>query len=171
MNDIRETVKKMYEEGLKDEDLVMKITEQTFNCKTYKSSIYEDTQLHIDFWCEINDKRYGIDVKGLRKNKRSDANFDDSIQWIELKNVLGKDGWVYGKSSYITFMTKNSILYCPRKKLVTYIEEKIKDKETVHFRPNNCYIPYQRNERLDKIVKVPTNDIRKLSKHEIMINQ
>lgn len=73
------------------------------------------------------------------------------------------------KACYITFMTKKSILYCSRKKLVTFIENKIQNIPTVYFNPNECYIPYQRKDRLDKIVKVPTEDIRLISKHEIMI--
>lgn len=77
--ELKEISKKMYEEGIKDENFVMKLTEDIFKCKTYKSTKYEDTCLHIDFWCEVNNKKYGIDVKGLHKNKRSDNNYNDAF--------------------------------------------------------------------------------------------
>ena len=159
----------MYNEGIKDEKLVMEIVNKIFKCKTYVATKWEDVNLHVDFWCESNNKRYGIDVKGLRKNKRNDKDYDDTINWIELINVQGKNGWVYGKASYIAFLTKKSLLLVSRKKLAKTIEEKINGKDIVHINPNEYYVPYQRNGRLDKIVKVPTADLRNIAKHEIIL--
>lgn len=171
MGKFTEISTKMYLEGLKDEEMVMELTKKVFKCPTYRSTKNEDVFMHVDLWCIKNNKRYGIDVKGLHKNKRSDNNYDDTIQWIELLNTQGNIGWIYGKSVYIAFITKTSVLYVPRKKIVKMVEEKIKGKEIVHYNPQNCYQPYQRRDRLDKIVKVPTDDLRKIAKHEIMLNK
>lgn len=159
--------KKMYQEGQKDEELVMNITHDTFRCNVRKSTKYEDTHDHVDFWCIKNGKEFGIDVKGLRKNKRTDTDYDDTINWIELLNVKGEPGWIYGKSSYIAFMTKESILYVPTKDLVNFVESKVRGQGITSIRPDGFYKPYRRKDRQDLIIKVPTSDLRNLAKHEI----
>lgn len=161
----------MYLEGLEDEKLVMEVTKRKFGGDVRKATRNEDVREHIDFWWISKDgNEYGFDVKGVRKNKRSDKVFDDKINWIELQNVQGKPGWVYGNAKYIAFLTNESVLYVPRKKLALYVEEKIKGKALSTVNPSSCYIPYQRYGRLDMIVKVPTSDLREIAKHEIKLD-
>ena len=124
---------------------------------------------HIDFWWDSPKKgRIGVDVKGPRRDKRK-GDFNDSIQWVELKNVQGNDGWLYGKAKYIAFRTLSSIIYVDREKLLAYTIEKVGDKETVYKCPNDFYIPYQRYCRLDKVVKVPMDDLKKIASFSIEI--
>ena len=158
-------------QGYKDEDKVMKLTEEVFKCKTLKSTKEEDMSQHIDFWVFANGKKYGIDVKGLHKNKRSDKNFDDSIQWIELQNVQGKRGWVYGDAVYIAFVTNKSVLYVPTKNLIAFSEEKTRNKPINHRIPQECYSLYQRQGRKDIIFKALTDDLRKIARHEIAFDR
>lgn len=169
---ISEYAYKMYLDGMKDEEIVMKLTEETFKCKTEKSTRTEDIKLHVDFWVLTEEgKKYGIDVKGVRKHNRNDAYPDDSIHWIEVKNVKGNPGWIYGESVYIAFMTNKSVLFVPTKKLIPFIESKIKGKALTYFNPRQCYQPYQRKGRSDVVIKVPTNDLRLLSKHEVYFRE
>lgn len=168
---LKNTVQKMYLEGLEDEKLVMEVTKRKFGGDVRKATRNEDVREHIDFWWISKDgNEYGFDVKGVRKNKRSDKVSDDKINWIELVNVQGKPGWVYGNAKYIAFLTNESVLYVPRKKLALYVEEKIKGKPLSTVNPSSCYIPYQRYGRLDMIVKVPTSDLREIAKHEIKLD-
>lgn len=168
---LKNTVQKMYLEGLEDEKLVMEVTKRKFGGDVRKATRNEDVREHIDFWWISKDgNEYGFDVKGIRKNKRSDKVSDDKINWIELVNVQGKPGWVYGNAKYIAFLTNESVLYVPRKKLALYVEEKIKGKALSTVNPSSCYIPYQRYGRLDMIVKVPTSDLREIAKHEIKLD-
>ena len=163
---LREVIQTMYDEGVKDELVVMQLTEQHFGGTTSKATKFEDTQRHIDFWWyDANGKGYGIDVKGVKKNNRSDRFADTSIHWVELQNVRGNVGWVYGDAVYIAFIVDKSVLFVPRKKLAAFVENKIAGKSTVGINPRECYIPYQRAGRLDKIVKVPTSDLISLAKH------
>lgn len=160
----------MYLEGLEDENLVMEVTKRKFGGDVRKSTKNEDIREHIDFWWISKDgNEYGFDVKGVKKSKRTDRIADDKINWIELQNVQGKPGWVYGSAKYIAFLTNDSVLYVPRKKLALYIEEKIKGKPLSTVNPSMCYIPYQRFGRQDMIVKVPTSDLREIAKHEIKL--
>lgn len=167
---LRDTVQRMYLQGLEDESLVMEVTKRKFGGNVRKSTKNEDMKEHIDFWwISDNGNEYGFDVKGVKKNKRTDKVGDDKINWIELINVQGNPGWVYGNAKYIAFLTNESILYVPRKKLTSYIEEKIKGKPLSTVNPSSCYIPYQRYGRMDMIVKVPTSDLKEIAKHEIML--
>lgn len=161
---LNETIKQMFYQGMVVEEFVMKSIEETLGGECKKSSFKEDRYQHIDFWWNSPRKGIlGIDVKGMKKNKRTDKEFDDSIHWVEIKNVGGKPGWLYGEANYIAFVTKKQIIFAKLKKLQSFIEEKIKDKVTTTVNPNECYIPYQRYGRKDLIVKCMTNDLLEIS--------
>ena len=165
---INETVKEMYSAGLADELFVMEAVEKTLGGKCEKSSRNEDMFDHIDFWWDSPKKgRIGIDVKGIKKHNRKDSEVDDSIHWIEMMNVRGNLGWVYGKSDYIAFRTKTKILFVKLIDLQKFSEEKIRGKDVVNKNPSECYVPYQRWQRQDLVFKCPTNDLEKLAEFSI----
>lgn len=162
---LNEIVNQYYLSGRLDEDFIMDAVKHTLGGEVERSSKYEDTEKHIDFWWESPKKgKIGIDVKGIKKNKRNDNACDDTIQWLELQNVQGKNGWLKGEADYIAFRTFTNILFVKREKLLEFALECIKDKDiSVGRNPNECYVPYQRYGRKDLIVKVKTTDLEKLS--------
>lgn len=167
---LNETIKKMYLDGLLDENFVMEAVSNTLGGYVTKSTKKEDMYDHIDFWWNSPKQgKIGIDVKGIRKNSRHDADVDDTINWIEILNVSGNPGWIYGKATYIAFRTKKNILFVKNTKLQTYANEKTKGKPIVNYNPNEFYVPYQRKGRKDIIFKVPTTDIENLSDFTIEI--
>lgn len=90
---LNETVRKMYFNGLEDENFVMEAVYHTLGGICEKSTRQEDMYDHIDFWWESPKKgRIGIDVKGVKKSNRKDATTNDAINWIELMNVRGNPG-------------------------------------------------------------------------------
>lgn len=157
---LNETVKRMYNEGLEVENFVMEAVQHSLGGTCERSKRKEDIFDHIDFWWDSPKKgRIGIDVKGMKKNKRNDKEVDDTINWIELMNVRGNPGWVYGKSEYIAFRTKTQIIFVKTKKLQEFAIEKTKGKELVGTNPKDFYVPYRRYQRLDIIFKCPTKDL------------
>lgn len=85
--------KKFYQEGLVDEEFVMRLTEEKWGGKSEKSSRKDDIYNHIDFyWSRNGSEKISFDVKGVKKNKRNDTFKDDSIHWVELLNVKGNKG-------------------------------------------------------------------------------
>lgn len=168
--ELAQTIKEFYEKGLIDEEFVMKSTQETFGGDCYKATKKEDTKDHIDFWWNSPKKGViGIDVKGLKKNKRTDKDFDDTIQWLELVNVQGEDGWLKGKAEYIAFRTKSQIIYVNRERLKEFAEKQIEGKTIVRSTPRDFYVPYQRWGRQDLILKCPTSDIASLADFSITI--
>jgi hypothetical protein len=131
-----------------------------------KGTDKEDKEDHIDFWWDSPKKgRISVDVKGMKKNKRTDKEYDDTIQWLELQNVNGGPGWLYGKAEYIAFRTKTKIMFVVREKLLSFALEVVKDKEVVYDTPKDFYVPYKRKKwgRDDLSFKVPTSDLEKLT--------
>ena len=164
---LRTTIQTMLFEGKNDEEIVMKAVEKAFGFQTEPATRTEDMKKHIDFFIIKDGKRYGIDVKGVKRGNRNSTK-DEEIHWIEFKNVRGDDGWLYGDAVCIAFMTNSSVLFVSRKKLADYAEEKKKGKELVYgTAPSDFYIPYQRKNRKDETIKVPTSDLRALAKYEI----
>ena len=64
------------------------------------STEQEDITEHWDISTNIK-----FDVKGLKKAKRSDGEPNENIHWLEIKNVNGDLGWVYGEADYFVFET------------------------------------------------------------------
>ena len=163
--------KEFFIKGTADENFIMEATEKSFGGRCYrdedeKTRYLHDKYDHIDFWWDSpKGGTFGVDAKGLKKNKRTDKTFDDSIQWIEIQGNSGYPGWIYGKAKYIAFRTNSSIIYVRREKLANYAEGMVQGKELVFETPMDFYIPYQRKKygKKDISIKVPTSDILELS--------
>lgn len=163
---LNEIVNEYYLSGRLDEFFVMDAVKYTLGGACKKSSKTEDIEDHVDFWWESPRKgRLGIDVKGLNKSNRNDASYDDSIHWLELQNVQGKDGWLKGKADYIAFKTMKNIIFVKREKLLEFALQSIKDKVVVYDTPTECYVPYKRKKwgRDDLSLKVKNEDLTNLA--------
>jgi hypothetical protein len=106
----------------------------------------------IDFF--INNK--GVDVKG---NKHL------SSIWLEIKNVKGNNGWLYGKSDYIAIEVIELSAFC-------IFETKLLAEFTNQFTSvtqskEDYYKLYTRKDRNDVIIKVKYDDIKHLEKFKI----
>ena len=164
---LHKTIEEFYQEGIKDEYLVMNIVEQCLGGKTFKANEEDDKYKHIDFYWDSPKKGLmGIDVKGIKKNNRKDDKKDDNINWIELQGITGYPGWIYGEAEYIAFRTYKDIIFVKREVLIEFAEKMTKDKEITFKCPKELYIPYQRYGRKDKVFKCLTEDLRKLSENK-----
>ena len=167
--ELDEKIKQYLKEGRVHENFVIEAIENTLGGTCEKATEREDKYDHIDFfWNTPKGERIGVDVKGTKKNKQKDDKFDDSIHWVEIINVNGYPGWIYGKSKYIAFRTFSDIIFVDTEKLRDYALEKMKGKEIVYSNPVECYVPYQRYGRKDMIIKVPTNDLRGMASFSIV---
>lgn len=159
---LNKTVAEFYRRGLVDETFIMEAVSKTLGGSCEKSSSKEDIEDHIDFWWDSPKKgRIPMDAKGIKKNSRTDKSFDDSIHWLELQNVNGKPGWLYGKAEYIAFRTSTRIIFVKREKLLSFALEAVSGKDVVYDTPKEFYVPYKRKKwgRDDLSIKVPTSDL------------
>jgi hypothetical protein len=140
------------------------------------------TQDKIDHWdwkvISIKTNKHSfVDVKGAKKEFRSDDKYDYNLSSNELQNVIGNIGWLRGKSHKIALVlvdlnlkegfdpnAPNKILCFNTKELCKWTENKIKDKQITDENLRGVYYePYQRSKwgREDICVKSKISDMKK----------
>lgn len=117
----------------------------------------DDMYNHIDIIWTYNNQVIKFDVKSAKKNSRSDNLPNYDINWIELQNVRGNLGWVFGKADYIAFEGLHDWVIVKRVKLIELINCKVINKSI--SKTKDFYTYYQRDGRQDIVVKVPMVDI------------
>ena len=125
-----------------------------------KSSHTEDMHDHIDYWLAIKDGgKWGVDVKG--------NNLPDEI-WVEFKNVLGNNGWLYGGASIIAFdmPEEGGFSIVDREELAFFCEKHVKD-EFVQNKREAYLKKYTRRDRLDVITILKLHDIKSLLSYRV----
>ena len=127
-----------------------------------EDTIFSDEKTDmLEHW-DLQTLKEKIDVKSLKKVRRNDDAPNDNIHWVELKNVNGNLGWLYGDADSFAFETNNSWILVDKTKLQTLIADKCKDK-TPCLKPE-LYKLYQRAGRKDIITLVETSELFKIAK-------
>ncbi len=111
----------------------------------------------IDFHVNLCGK---VDVKARRRNRDGDDSPDAKKVWLELKNVQGRNGWVYNEADYIAFERTKEFLVVKRLSLCELIDNLV-DMDDIVLSPSECmYNLYSRVGRKDLLTKVHVDDIR-----------
>lgn len=130
----------------------LKRDESIVNHPTELQDIYE----HWDIELLDTDLKGKYDVKALRKVNRHDSEVNPEIQWIELLNVNGNKGWLFGKADYIVFEHTNQWVIVKRTDLVKYIKSNTKNDICLYPEVHKLY---RRRNRDDLITLVPFSDL------------
>ena len=130
-----------FRRGLESEQRFQEI----FSHGLSRSNTMQDMHEHWDFSLKF-------DVKKIRS---VDEHGESNYHWVEIYNVNGQTGWLYGKADYVAFETKKFWLVVPIKTLQEFIKENM-IKEYADKKP---YYMYRREGRKDKLVMVPTIDL------------
>lgn len=120
--------------------------------ETSSSTRTEDINEHWDVKLDIK-----FDVKALKKVRRSDEHPDENIHWVELRNVNGDKGWLYGDADYFVFETDDYWLVVEKENLQKFISEKCKEK--IKTEEPALYKFYTRKDRKDVVTLVKTIDL------------
>lgn len=148
----------MNNKGKKDRLKVGRIKETNFK-KLFSNTTWatkdEDIHDHWDF--KVNFK---VDVKGLKKLRRSDQETNENIHWIELINVLGVKGWLYGDADFFAFETNKYWVVVEKCKLQDWVAKNV-SKQLVST--PTLYKLYNRKTSKDIITLVSTHDLYFLS--------
>jgi hypothetical protein len=127
--------------------------------------VIPSTEQDINEHWDVSIDGVKFDIKGLKKVNRTDEEYNPDIHWVELENVHGNTGWLYGLADYIAFETKESWLIVDRLILINLINKNLKTEITTTPQP---YKLYRRRGRYDVITIVPTSDLIKIKTKEIL---
>lgn len=124
------------------------------------STTEQDIHEHWDVKLDVK-----FDVKAVKKVKRSDGETDETIHWVELINVRGNKGWLYGEADYFAFELDDYWVIVNKQLLQTFIAKKCAKKEKSDTPA--LYKIYNRRDRLDAITLVKTIDLMYLAEQII----
>jgi hypothetical protein len=142
--------KESYEYGRDIEKLFCEVAKRN-GIEMLKSSKQDDMYKHIDFWG--NGK--GYDVKGMRSIKRGEDK-QDMWFYVELSNVLGNLGWLFGEADFIVFERKRSFFIVDRIKLSWVVRDVVQLISVDQPRP---YKVYTRKGKQDRVTAIHLEDL------------
>jgi hypothetical protein len=126
----------------------------------------EDKKEHWD----VKDGGIRYDVKGMKKINRIHSEPSQHFHWVELKNVMGDHGWLYGQADYIVFEISFHWVVVKRSKLVNFIDRRVDFSMEINNKPYQIkkYELYQRANRSDLMVLVDIIDLISISERMIL---
>ena len=141
--------------GERAENLFVSLIERVGGVAT-ESTLQEQFK-GIDYHVDLSGK---VDVKSKRRSRDGEDSPDTKLIWLEMKNVQGRNGWVYNEADYIAFERTNEFLVVKRLSLCELIENLVDMNEYV-LSPAECmYNLYSRIGRKDLLTKVHVDDVR-----------
>lgn len=86
-----------------------------------KSRPEQDMFAHIDYFIthQKNGLKLSVDIKGAKRHS------DDGLFLVELKNVRGDRGWLFGRADIIAFQYRNSFVMVRRNDLFALVKSKM----------------------------------------------
>lgn len=102
------------------------------------------------------------DVKAMKKISRGDDLPTNIFNFLEIKNVRGNKGWVYGDADAFAFETHNKWIIVLKEDLQNLIKTKVK-KVWVNKSSDCLYKLYRRSGRKDCITMVHNMDLVEVS--------
>jgi hypothetical protein len=87
-----------------------------------KSTSYEDRIKHFDYHVRLlNGDNKRVEVKSMKSRRRGDKP-DPTVIFVELNNIVGCHGWVYGASDIVAFEQPDGFLMVDTVELRTFTE-------------------------------------------------
>lgn len=124
-----------------------------FEYSSKEEDINEHWDVKISFKC---------DVKGVKKIRRSDAFPNEFYHFIEIKNVNGGMGWLYGKADFFAFETFKYFIIVAKESLQAFVSENV-EKKYVDSADKSLYCLYNRSGRKDVITMVTSLDLMRIA--------
>lgn len=121
--------------------------------KIRPATSYENRVKHFDF--EV--QSYKVEVKAMKAPRRGMAP-DPNMIYVELKNVSGSSGWLYGDADFLAFEQPGGFLMVRRRELVQ-LAERMRPKCRVSRVSGMYNTLYSRANRDDLVMVMHKNDL------------
>jgi hypothetical protein len=130
--------------------------------KVSASSNHENIHDHWDYLIERKTESYKVEVKSKKRLRRNEDTPQQNFIWVELKNVRGELGWLFGKADLIAFEREKNFLIIQKNDLKKMVKEKVDLKSKAKNANDALYKIYQREGRKDKLTLLPIKDIEEI---------
>ena len=130
--------------------------------KISASTQQENIHDHWDYLIEKDDKQYKVEVKSKKRINRTDASEQNNFIWVELQNVRGETGWLFGKADLIAFEQEKAFLFVKKPDLLKTVNKKVDLVAKVKSPKDAVYKIYKREGRKDKLTLLPMNDVEEI---------
>lgn len=146
--------------------------EKFFNlCKSKGYSIrnatkFENMKKHYDFIVNINNEFLKVEVKAIKSRQRGEKP-DPSVIYLELFNIDGGPGWIYGNADYIAFQTSGGFAMYLRTDLIKLVDY-WKDRVPFVSKSGIDFTLYGRNNRKDLVLVLPFAEVNTISNKILM---
>jgi hypothetical protein len=127
--------------------------------KVSASAKEQNIDEHWDFLIEQDDRAYKVEVKSEKRIQRDDKNAQAEFIWVELRNVRGKVGWLFGSADLIAFEKQNAFVFVKRLDLLNVVNQNVDLVAKVKSAKDALYKIYTRDGRKDKLTLLPVRDI------------
>lgn len=108
-----------------------------------ESSIEVDRKDHIDYYITKNGVTKSVDIKSIRGvGSGRDKN---EHTWIELQNVNGRHGWIYGNQDLIVFERVDHWLFVDRQSMARWIDLVVDKGRIVDRHGDPIYAVYSKD--------------------------
>jgi len=143
--------KRSFLKGQESENRFIVICEN-LGIEVTKSKKQQDIVLHIDLFLKRGEGEISVDYKSQKSKTRGGKKMENQT-WIEIQNVQGKHGWLYGKADYIVFEQQDKYFFAKRSELVKFVEKKV-DLSAEPTHNKTLYGLYTRKDRKDLLTIV-----------------
>jgi hypothetical protein len=126
------------------------------------SSKDENIDQHWDFCISKDAENFKVEVKSAKRINRTDNESQSDYTWVELRNVRGKIGWLFGKADLIAFEKESSFIFVKRLDLLAVVNKKVNLVAKVNSTKDALYKIYTRAGRKDKLTLLRTSDIEEI---------
>ena len=127
--------------------------------KVSASSRDENIDEHWDYLIEKDVTSFKVEVKSGKRIQRKDGKSQHEFVWVEIRNVRGKVGWLFGKSDLIAFESEKSFFFVKRIDLLKVVNKKVDLVAKVKSATEALYKIYTREGRQDRVTLLPVSDI------------
>jgi len=114
---------------------------------------------HWDYLIEKTEQKYKVEVKSVKRIQRNDDKSQHDFIWVEIRNVRGKVGWLFGKADLIAFEAEKTFFFVKRLDLLAVVNQKVDLVAKVKSARDALYKIYTREGRRDKVTLLPKGDV------------
>jgi hypothetical protein len=130
--------------------------------KVSASSRDENINAHWDYLIEKDEATFKVEVKSKKRIQRNEDKSQNDFIWVEIRNVRGETGWLFGQADLIAFEKEKTFLIVKKPDLLKTVNKKVDLVAKVKNPKDAIYKIYKREGRKDKLTLLPMNDIEEI---------